>query len=115
MTDCCHSGQGRVLRLPRQILSFYVRVDGWIDLVASIEGAVATNGTPWTVSCTGGPNGSIVGYNVYQMQTGGKWIKMQSSAGVGIAVSPAGNAWTIAFPSHNRRERALCNSTFSKY
>jgi hypothetical protein len=56
-----------------------------------------TNGTPWIVGCTpkAGPFGD---FTVYQMQTGGKWVKMQSYAGVGIAVSPGGIAWTITFP-----------------
>jgi hypothetical protein len=56
-----------------------------------------TNGTPWTVGCTpkSGPFGD---YHVYQMQTGGKWVKMESYAGLGIAVSPEGNAWTITWP-----------------
>lgn len=56
-----------------------------------------TNGTPWTIGCTGG-GAPIIEFNVYQMQTGGKWVKMQSQVGAGIAVSPDGNAWTIAFP-----------------
>jgi hypothetical protein len=54
-----------------------------------------TNGTPWTVGCHPGAN---FDNDVYQMQTGGKWVKMQSDAGVGVAVSPNGDAWTITFP-----------------
>jgi hypothetical protein len=56
-----------------------------------------TNGTPWIVGCTpkAGPFGD---FSVYEMQTGGKWVKMQSYAGVGVAVSPEGNAWTITWP-----------------
>ena len=59
-----------------------------------------TNGTPWVVGCTPliTPQGPPFNYSVYQMQTGGKWVKMQSGAGVGIAVSPEGDAWTITFP-----------------
>ncbi len=59
-----------------------------------------TNGTPWIVGCTPvpTPQGPFFNYSVYQMQTGGKWVEMQSGAGVGIAVSPEGNAWTITFP-----------------
>ncbi len=56
-----------------------------------------TNGTPWTVGCTPKP-GPFGNFDVYQMQTGGKWVLMQSYAGVGIAVSPEGNAWTITWP-----------------
>jgi hypothetical protein len=56
-----------------------------------------TNGTPWTVGCTPGPTIPPIN-SVYQMQTGGNWVKMQSYAGVGVAVSPEGNAWTITFP-----------------
>ena len=55
-----------------------------------------TNGTPWITGCTPKP-GIFGSYDVYQMQTGGKWVKMQEYAGVGIAVSPEGNAWTITF------------------
>jgi hypothetical protein len=56
-----------------------------------------TNGTPWVVGCTpeAGPFGN---FSVYEMQTGGKWVEMQSYAGVGIAVSPGGNPWTITWP-----------------
>jgi hypothetical protein len=54
-----------------------------------------TRGTPWIVGCTPGAN---LDYSVYQMQTGGKWVKMQSSVGVGIAVSPEGDAWAISWP-----------------
>jgi hypothetical protein len=56
-----------------------------------------TNGTPWTIGCNPQP-GPFGNYNVYQMQTGGAWVKMQSYAGVGIAVSPGGHAWTITWP-----------------
>ncbi len=56
-----------------------------------------TNGTPWIIGCTGGGL-PFIDFDVYQMQTGGKWVEMQSDVGLGIAVSPEGNAWTIAFP-----------------
>jgi hypothetical protein len=56
-----------------------------------------TNGTPWIVGCTPQP-GPFGDYSVFQMQTGGKWVKMQSFAGLGIAVSPEGDAWTITWP-----------------
>jgi hypothetical protein len=57
-----------------------------------------TNGTPWKVGCTPEAGPLPGNFDVYQMQTGGNWVKMQSYAGVGIAVSPAGNAWTITWP-----------------
>jgi len=53
-----------------------------------------TYGTPWVIGCQAGAN---LDYGVYQMQTAGKWVEMQSAAGVGIAVSPEGNAWTITW------------------
>jgi hypothetical protein len=56
-----------------------------------------TNGTPWVIGCTPKP-GPFGDFSVYQMQTGGKWVNMQSYAGVGVAVSPEGNAWTITWP-----------------
>jgi hypothetical protein len=54
-----------------------------------------TNGTPWTTGCNAWGDGS---FNVYQMQTGGKWVRKQIDAGTEVAVSPAGNAWTITLP-----------------
>jgi hypothetical protein len=54
-----------------------------------------TNGTPWVIGCTKWGDGD---YAVYQMQTGGKWIDKQNDAGTEVAVSPAGNAWTITVP-----------------
>jgi len=48
-------------------------------------------GTPWTTGCTAWGDRD---FTVYQMQTGGKWVKMQIDAGTAVAVSPAGNAWT---------------------
>jgi len=54
-----------------------------------------TRGTPWTTGCNAWGDGS---FNVYQMQTGGKWVRKQIDAGTEVAVSPAGNAWTITVP-----------------
>ena len=54
-----------------------------------------TNGTPWTTGCNAWGDGS---FSVYQMQTGGKWVRKQIDAGTEVAVSPAGNAWTITVP-----------------
>ncbi|MGA3197341.1 MAG: hypothetical protein ABSD39_20285 [Terriglobales bacterium] len=51
-----------------------------------------TNGTPWSTGCNALPDGN---FNVYQMQTGGKWVRMQGDAAVKVAVSPEGNAWAI--------------------
>jgi hypothetical protein len=57
-----------------------------------------TNGTPWVIGCTAQFAAFGIGnFSVYQMQTGGKWVNMQSYAGVGIAVSPEGDAWTITW------------------
>jgi hypothetical protein len=56
-----------------------------------------TKGTPWITGCTPESGISPI-YNVYQMQTGGKWVKMQSYAGLEVAVSPEGNAWVINVP-----------------
>ena len=60
-----------------------------------------TNGTPWITGCTPSADGN---FDVYQMQTGGAWVKMQDDVGWGstlgaIAVSPDANiAWTISIP-----------------
>jgi hypothetical protein len=54
-----------------------------------------THGTPWTTGCHAYGDGN---YDVYQMQAGGNWVKMQNDAGAEVAVSPAGNAWTITVP-----------------
>jgi hypothetical protein len=54
-----------------------------------------THGTPWTTGCHAWGDGS---FTVYQMQTGGKWVTKQIDAGTEVAVSPAGNAWTITVP-----------------
>jgi len=51
-----------------------------------------THGTPWITGCGAWGDGDL---NVYQMQTGGKWVRMQIDAGIEVAVSPEGNAWTI--------------------
>jgi hypothetical protein len=56
-----------------------------------------TNGTPWVVGCTPQPI-PFGDFSVFEMQTGGNWVEMQAYAGVGIAVSPEGNPWTITFP-----------------
>ena len=52
-----------------------------------------TNGTPWITGCSADSSGNRP---VYQMQTGGKWVKMQSDVGWQIAVGPAGNAWALS-------------------
>jgi len=50
------------------------------------------NGTPWITGCHAAADGN---YDVYQMQTGGAWIRMQDDVGTQIAVSSDGNAWAI--------------------
>ncbi|HTX35045.1 MAG TPA: hypothetical protein VME43_08485 [Bryobacteraceae bacterium] len=53
-----------------------------------------SNGTPWTIGCR---NGTADGnFAVYEMQTGGNWVEMQSGVGYQIAVSPAGIPWVIS-------------------
>ena len=52
-----------------------------------------TNGTPWITGCSTDSNGNRA---VYQMQTGGKWVLMQSDVGWEIAVSEAGKAWVLS-------------------
>ena len=49
-----------------------------------------THGTPWITGCSFFYDGD---HSVYQMQTGGVWVKMQNDAAYEIAVSPEGNAW----------------------
>ena len=49
-----------------------------------------TRGTPWITGCTFFYDGD---HAVYQMQTGGAWVKMQNDAAYEIAVSREGNAW----------------------
>jgi len=53
-----------------------------------------TNGTPWITGCATYPDGN---HAVYQMQTGGAWVEMQSDVGIQVGVSPVGNlAWAIS-------------------
>jgi hypothetical protein len=52
-----------------------------------------TYGTPWTTGCHQAADGN---YDVYQMQTGGKWVLMQNGVGFNVAVSPAGKVWAIS-------------------
>jgi len=52
-----------------------------------------TYGTPWITGCSPDSHGNRA---VYQMQTGGKWVQMQSGVGWDIAVGPAGNAWALS-------------------
>ena len=61
-----------------------------------------TNGTPWITGCTASADGN---FDVYQMQTGGAWVKMQNDVGIGgfpmgsLAVSPdTGIPWVISTP-----------------
>ncbi|HLV86650.1 MAG TPA: hypothetical protein VKV39_06700 [Candidatus Sulfotelmatobacter sp.] len=52
-----------------------------------------TNGTPWVTECTTYADGN---HDVYEMQTGGAWVKMQGDIAVQVAVSPdANHAWAI--------------------
>jgi hypothetical protein len=50
------------------------------------------NGTPWITGCTRNADGN---YGVYQMQTGGAWVKMQNDVATLISVSPDGIPWAI--------------------
>ncbi|MGA2537370.1 MAG: hypothetical protein ABSF53_15240 [Terracidiphilus sp.] len=52
-----------------------------------------TYGTPWITGCSADSHGNRT---VYQMQTGGKWVQMQTDVGWDIAVGPAGNAWALS-------------------
>jgi hypothetical protein len=53
-----------------------------------------TNGTPWITGCATYADGN---HDVYEMQTGGAWVKMQGDIAKQIAVSPVGNhAWAIS-------------------
>ena len=52
-----------------------------------------TNGTPWITGCGADANDNHI---VYQMQTGGKWVKMQTGVGWQVAVSKAGHAWALS-------------------
>jgi len=51
-----------------------------------------TNGTPWITGCHPKADGNS---DVYEMQTGGKWVEMQSDVATQIAVSPEGKPWAI--------------------
>jgi len=52
-----------------------------------------TNGTPWITGCSADAFGN---HPIYQMQTGGKWVEMQTGVGFQIAVSEAGKAWALS-------------------
>ena len=52
-----------------------------------------SNGTPWVTSCSTSADGN---HAVYQMQTDGVWVEMQSDVGIQIAVSPEGNPWAVS-------------------
>jgi hypothetical protein len=53
-----------------------------------------TNGTPWITGCATFADGN---HAVFQMQTGGAWVQMQSDVGTHVGVSPVGNlAWAIS-------------------
>jgi hypothetical protein len=52
-----------------------------------------SHGTPWITGCHLSEDNN---YDVYQMQTGGKWVKIQADAGFQIAVAPEGTlVWII--------------------
>jgi hypothetical protein len=51
-----------------------------------------TNGTPWATGCTASPDGN---YDVYQMETGGAWVRMADDVAVEVAVSVDGDVWAI--------------------
>jgi hypothetical protein len=51
-----------------------------------------TNGTPWIAGCNTGADGNR---DVYKMQSGGTWKRMQSDVAVILAVSPEGHAWAL--------------------
>ncbi len=51
------------------------------------------HGTPWILGCHEDADGN---YDLYQMQTGGKWVKIHDSVGYQISVSPEGSViWAI--------------------
>jgi hypothetical protein len=52
-----------------------------------------THGTPWTTGCSADAAGN---HSVYQMQTDGKWVRLEENVAMQVAVSPEGNAWAIA-------------------
>jgi len=51
------------------------------------------NGRPWFTGCGSAADGN---HSVYQMQSGGTWLKLENDVGTAVAVSPAGNAWAIS-------------------
>jgi hypothetical protein len=52
-----------------------------------------SHGTPWITGCHLSEDNN---YDVYQMQTEGKWVKIQADAGFQIAVAPEGTlVWII--------------------
>ena len=51
-----------------------------------------TKGTPWITGCQPKADGN---YDVYEMQVGGAWVKMQSDVATQVAVSPEGHVWAI--------------------
>jgi hypothetical protein len=67
-----------------------------------------TNGTPWIVGCTAHPD---TNFDVYQMQTGATWVKMQADVGYLTAVSPdAGIPWVISGASSGAPPTAQAGS-----
>jgi hypothetical protein len=52
-----------------------------------------THGTPWIIGCGKDSAGNR---SVYQMQTGGAWVKMQDDIAKQVTVSPEGIAWAVA-------------------
>lgn len=52
-----------------------------------------TNGTPWVMGCDTNPDGN---HGVWEMQTAGVWVEMQSDVGTQIAVSPTGIPWVVS-------------------
>ena len=52
-----------------------------------------SNGTPWITGCKDYPDGNR---DVYQMQTGGAWVKIQTDIAYQISVSPEGSiTWAL--------------------
>jgi hypothetical protein len=50
------------------------------------------NGTPWVTRCEHDAQGN---HDVFQMQTDGEWVRMQTDIASRVAVSPEGIAWAI--------------------
>ncbi len=51
------------------------------------------HGTPWILGCDTGADSN---YDLYQMQTDGKWVKIQDDVGYQISASPVGSViWAI--------------------